>query len=428
MSIIGLGTYSRSDYFSASFQKNRNTEAADNDAVFAGMLMPDRGETNGITENKGDALSVPYVRCITASIKAEQMTASISGNGEMIYSYKAMEQSFQIYIKSDGENKTYSVSGYDKDGEPFEKEFDPYDVDPENADFPEFSALCMYIQQTDDTADLLANDIFKTGDILQKRNYLGMLGDFLNDGIFGKAQSMMDSAMKLMDRLNGIAKMKSGIESAIEPFRMQLLTLDLWAYEEDGSEDNELADFLKIFKDSNKITAKELKDPDDWREMSDDEWDKMLEDIDKYIDAFKERIRELVKKQQEAAQKAAAEASPEMRSAAASEAALEVASNGFFGGTNAESEADTDAKSEEAESESSDSAGDGIGIDHEKNWTRRLKTDDQTILREAKAAQDMEKMASSRIEELKTEDSSVVYRKLRFNYFDDEEDRLREIV
>ena len=426
MSIIGLGTYSRSDYFSASFQKNRNAEALDSDAVFAGMLTPDRGEANEMPDGKCDTLSTPYVRCITASIKAEQVMASRAGNGEMIYSYRAMEQSFQIYIKSDGENRTYSVSGYDKDGKPFEKEFDPYDVDPENADFPEFSALCMYIQQTDDTADLLANDFFKTGDILQKRNYLGMLGDFLNDGIFGKAQSMMDSAMKLMDRLNGIVKMKSGIESAIEPFRMQLLTLDLWAYEEDEAEDNEIADFLKIFKESNKITAKELKDPDDWREMSDDEWDKMLEDIDKYIDAFKERIRELVKCQQEAAQKAAAEASPEMRSAAASEAALEVASNGFFGGTNAESETDTDTESDA--DTGVDSSDEEAGIDHEKNWTRRLKTDDQTILREAKAAQDLEKMASSRIEELKNEDSSVVYRKSRFNYFDDEEDRLRNIV
>ena len=273
--------------------------------------------------------------------------------------------------------------------------------------------------------------VFYFSDYLKRLNLfyvnsvsLGMLGDFLNDGIFGKAQSMMDSAMKLMDRLNGIAKMKSGIESAIEPFRMQLLTLDLWAYEEDGSEDNELADFPKIFKDSNKITAKELKDPDDWREMSDDVWDKMLEDIDKYIDAFKERIRELVKKQQEAAQKAAAEASPEMRSAAASEAALEVASNGFFGGTNAESETDTESDSYTG----FDSSDENTEIDHEKNWTRRLKTDDQTILREAKAAQNMEKMASSRIEELKNEDSSVVYRKSRFNYFDDEENRLRNIV
>ncbi len=302
MSIIGLGTYSRSDYFSASYQKGRNNEVPENDALFAGMLIPESRVTGGIAENKDDALSAPYIRCITASIKAEQMTASIAGNGEMIYSYKAMEQSFKIYIQSDGANKTYTVSGYDKDGNPFKKEFDPYDVDPENADFTEFSALCMYIRQTDDTADLLANDYFKTGDILQKRNYLGMLDSFLNDDIFGKTQSLMDSAMKLMDRLNGIVKMKSGFESAMEPFRMQLLTLDFRAYGGDESEDDEMSYLLKMFKESNKITANELKDTDDWREMPDAEWDKMLEDIDKYIDAFKEKIRELVMQQQEAAQ------------------------------------------------------------------------------------------------------------------------------
>ena len=110
------------------------------------------------------------------------------------------------------------------------------------------------------------------------------------------------------------------------------------------------ADLLKMFEEQNKLTAEELKEGDDWRNMSDDDWDKLLSGVDNYIDAYKEEIREKVKKQMEAARKAAMEADP--------------------------------------------------GIDHEKNWTKKLMTDDQTVLRTAKAAQAMESMALNRMEEM----------------------------
>ena len=50
--------------------------------------------------------------------------------------------------------------------------------------------------------------------------------------------------------------------------------------------------------------------------------------------------------------------------------------------------------------ETVETTGDDPGIDHEKNWTRKLKTDDQTGLRAAKAALAMENMALSRMEEI----------------------------
>lgn len=65
--------------------------------------------------------SSPYCKCIIANIKTEALYASQDDSGEMIYSYQKTEQSFQVFIKSDGHNKTYSVKGYDKDGNPFEK-------------------------------------------------------------------------------------------------------------------------------------------------------------------------------------------------------------------------------------------------------------------------------------------------------------------
>ena len=545
MSIPGLGTYSNSSYFFAAVSKSRGAGNTGNDFSFGGLLSRDNSETTELAARDKALPSTPYTRIITAKIKTEEMTATIASNGEMIYSYSASEQSFQICIESDGENKTYKITGTDKDGSPFEREFDPYELDPENADLPEFSALCMYIQQTDETADLLADDYFKTDDILEKRNYFGLLGDFANTSIFDRVQSMLDCANRLLDEIGRIMDVRSGIESVTGPFKFQLLTLDIENMDEEnlpaipekvseslssekintghedaateltplgigfanagmmgygmsaslvttlGSDDviirvnvakgggdsesidvnlsnfdprnatavemfayceykdylgegvnstwgswSEMkkilsptdgmdfgslenimnrkmnwtkalsaskttlekvstgekitaADLLALFEENNKVTSQDLKDPDDWRTMSDDEWDKMLEGIDKFIEAFREKLREMIKQQQEAALKAAAEAPSELKSVAASQAALDVAANGFFGGTTSETEEDV---------ETEPVTGEDPGVDHENNWTKKLKTDDQTILRTAKAAQEMESKALQRME------------------------------
>ena len=543
MSIPGLGTYNNSTYFFAAVSKGRGARDLGNDFSFSGLLARDNSETTELAPREKALPSTPYTRIITANIKTEEMTATIAANGEMIYSYSASEQSFQICIESDGEDKTYKITGIDKDGNPFEREFDPYEVDPENADLTEFSALCMYIQQTDETADLLADDYFKADDILEKRNYFGLLGNFANTSIFDRMQSMLDCANRLLDEIGRIMDVRAGIESVIGPMRFQLLTLDIEnTAEEDlpvipekvsealssekivyddeeltplgigfanagmmgygmsaslvttpgsddviirvnvakgggnsesidvnlsefdpknatavemfayceykdacgqgikghmggswsalksivspmdgmdfGSLDNimnkkmnwtkalsdsdtslekvrtgekiTVADLLALFEENNKMTSQDLKDSDDWRTMSDEAWDKMLEGIDKFIEAFRERLREMIRQQQEAALKAAAEAPSELKSVAASQAALDVAANGFFGGTTSETEEDTETEA---------IAGEDPGVDHENNWTKKLKTDDQTILRTAKAAQEMESKALQRMEE-----------------------------
>ena len=148
---------------------------------------------------------------------------------------------------------------------------------------------------------------------------------------------------------------------------------------------------VQKFRDDNQLSAQELKEEKDWREMTDEEWDKMLEGVDEYIDAFKERLRQLKEIQDEAAQKAALEADSGMRATAASAAALSAAANGF-GGT---SEADAESQTED-------------GVKHEKNWTKNLKTDDQTVLRTAKEAQEMENKALSRFEEVQLTGTTTV--------------------
>ena len=97
-----------------------------------------------------------------------------------------------------------------------------------------------------------------------------------------------------------------------------------------------------MFKESHKLSARGLKESEDWRDMSDDEWDKMLEGIDKYIDAFKERLKQMREMQEEAARKAALEAPSDRKTVAASTAALNVAANGFDGGSGAEGEEEDD--------------------------------------------------------------------------------------
>ena len=154
---------------------------------------------------------------------------------------------------------------------------------------------------------------------------------------------------------------------------------------------------VQKFCDDNRLTEHELKEEKDWREMTDEEWDKMLEGVDEYIDAFKERLRQLKEMQDEAAQKAALEADSDMRATAASAVAFSAAANGLSGTS------ETDAESQIEEGIPTED-----GAKHEKNWTKNLKTDDQTVLRTAKEAQEMEKKALSRFEEVQLTGTTTV--------------------
>ena len=176
-------------------------------------------------------------------------------------------------------------------------------------------------------------------------------------------------------------------------------SLESWSgfrtyYSNSSSKTADLSDAIKKFEDAHKISSQELKEEKDWRDMTAEEWDKMLEGVDKYIDAIKERLREMKEMQDEAAQKAAMEADPEMRTIAASSAALAVAT-GFDSGSSVETEESGEASVED-------------GVDHEKNWTKKLKTDDQTVLMTAKEAQKMESHALSKYQEVQLVGSTSV--------------------
>ena len=207
-----MANYTGGFFYTGSF----NTKKAEDTSAFEQLAENKaqeckeavRGETN-----RTDGGKVPYTRCITANIKTREMVASSGENGEMIYSYRSTEQHFSILINSNGSDKKYTIQGTDENGEKFEREFNPYDVDPKDADFPEFSALCLYLKQTDETADLLANEYFGEGDIFEKKDYMGMLEDFASDEIFLQGRKMMECAFELVNSLHDFAARRLGLAS-----------------------------------------------------------------------------------------------------------------------------------------------------------------------------------------------------------------------
>lgn len=141
------------------------------------------------------------------------------------------------------------------------------------------------------------------------------------------------------------------------------------------------ANFLKAkgeFEEENKLTPGNIAVEKDWREMNSEEWDKVLEHFDEYMDDCREQIEKTNELQEEAAKQAAAKAPAWRKVLAASSAALKAAT-GIYG-----------------------EAGSGEDADElEKlSWTYEMETDDQTILAEAKAANEMAADALSKYQEL----------------------------
>lgn len=230
MAITGLATYqNRSMYYSS--RRDVKDFNPDSNGSFMNQMLTFHGKEGGKAQAaNGDDVSVdseidselrfgaaqscspvgkygelkPYTRCITANIKTKEMIASES-DGEMIYSYQEEEKSFNIFINSDGENKTYTIKGVDENGQEIEEEFDPYHLDPEMMDFPEFSALCMYIRQTDETADLMSRMVFTDTShfdgIFEKGDRVPLLKDYAEE-YREVTPSLAELASNLFDAIN----------------------------------------------------------------------------------------------------------------------------------------------------------------------------------------------------------------------------------
>ena len=65
---------------------------------------------------------------------------------------------------------------------------------------------------------------------------------------------------------------------------------------------------IDTFIEEHKLTKDNIKNEDDWRKMSDEQWDQLIEHIDKYIDDFKEELEHKAELQKEAIMKSTSNA------------------------------------------------------------------------------------------------------------------------
>ncbi len=230
MAIAGLGTYQSSSMY---YTSNCNVENLNPNGKFFNQKMSFLMKNGDVVQNDdgssvnkdnerdsemafGSLTRIPvmpkaygemasYTRCISASINTKEMQATKNEAGEVMYSYKETSLSFDIVINSDGTDKTYTIKGIDENGDEFEREFDPYNLDKEEMDYPEFSALCMYIRQTDETADLIASSYFTDTSffdgIFDRGDRVGLLEQYAD--IYGDTMPKLAGlAQKLFESIN----------------------------------------------------------------------------------------------------------------------------------------------------------------------------------------------------------------------------------
>lgn len=140
------------------------------------------------------------------------------------------------------------------------------------------------------------------------------------------------------------------------------------------------------FEKAHELTSENIKKEDDWRKMTDKDWEKVVDHVDKYIDAQKEELERLKELQEEAAMKMAAEAPADMRSIAASKASLDVAATGI---------STEGFVSDESTLE-------------KESWTYEMATDDQTILATAKMANEYADDMITKSQEIALTDETTV--------------------
>ena len=282
------GTFSSSYLYFSNFANNKDTD-------FEKAMKASSDEqlnTNELTEdskNKGNS----YTRIVSATVMNSELRTTTGTNGITAFSYQGVMQQFEIRIDVNGDDRKYTAIGTDKDGQPFEKEIDPYNVDPTDADFTEFAALCSYIRETENLADETMKFVsdFEVNDIFERMDYLATfsseMGKYEMAGLGNLSlENFMPHINKLMETLMGMTMNMFNV--SITEKVSETTTIE-------ESEENENAidtqDALKklieayMKKDS---TNKEV----DWRNMTDEEWEKLLARIDADIDAMVERVKE----------------------------------------------------------------------------------------------------------------------------------------
>ncbi len=178
-------------------------------------------------ENKGNS----YTRIVSATVMNSELRTTTGEGGITAFSYQGVMQQFEIRIDVNGDDRKYTAIGTDKDGKPFEKEIDPYNVDPTDADFTEFAALCSYIRETENLADetmkFMGN--FEVNDIFERMDYLTVfsseMGKYEKAGMGNLSlENFMPHINKLMETLMGVTmeKFDVSLDTVVgEPVELQ---------------------------------------------------------------------------------------------------------------------------------------------------------------------------------------------------------------
>lgn len=182
-------------------------------------------------KNKGNS----YTRIVSATVTNSELRTTTGEGGITAFSYQGVMQQFEIRIDVNGDDRKYTAIGTDKDGKTFEKEIDPYNVDPTDADFTEFAALCSYIRETENLADETMKFVgnFEVNDIFERMDYLSVfsseMGKYEKAGMGNLSlENFMPHINKLMETLMGVTmeKFNVSLETVVEE-PAELQTKDL---------------------------------------------------------------------------------------------------------------------------------------------------------------------------------------------------------
>ncbi len=282
-----LGNVYAQAYYGESSYYYPGNQVSNND--FVNTLSNVNGNSEGADAMETAAVQTmqtkpSYTRVITANIRYGELSAPVS-NSDTAYSFQGVVQRFEIKIDVAGDNRTYTASGIDKLGNEFSKEIDPYNVDPVDADFTEFAALCAYICDTEKLADetMMAVDTVAPSNILEKRDYVADLSFTMRDyQTLSENNPVMNRMFSYMTRL-----MTSLIQESEK----------VWSLfgEQDGlmpySFGNGSAIGSNETKEVTETSGTDGKDVD-LGELSEEEWKRLIEKTDKEIEAAKESVAE----------------------------------------------------------------------------------------------------------------------------------------
>ncbi|MCM1038820.1 MAG: hypothetical protein NC314_03395 [Roseburia sp.] len=186
------------------------------DLIKQGREIQDEHYDRQVSETMDEQLS--YARRITAHIRTEGYQTNLSENKEVNYSYQASVRQLETFIRVKGGKRHYLIRGVDDEGNVYEKEFDPYEIDPENEEYTEFTAICLYIQRTEKYADYIMSETDSVENMPEKAERVSILGKWNDLQTESNHNELLESTMKLRKAIHDYWESKQATLGAGQGF------------------------------------------------------------------------------------------------------------------------------------------------------------------------------------------------------------------